>query len=135
MPKIPKKAWTVIVPALISVVSSVAGSLGYSFEFQKAGEADSPSNPQTEKVITQNTTEQKIDGENICPLQVSGSEGNSISCSTNNTENIEQQENIDRKIEAEQYNENNGSDPINCNRSNGTCGNNGTTTNIYSNPE
>lgn len=135
MPKIPKKAWTVIVPALIAVVTSVAGSLGYSFDFQEAGETDSPSQPRTEKIVTQETTEQKIEGNSNCPSQISGSEGVSINCSTNNTDNIGQQENVDRKIETEQYNENNGSDPINCNRNNGTCGDNGTTTNIYSNPE
>ena len=77
-------------------------------------------------LLTQNIT-QEIGDKNECPIQISGSDGNSINCSTNNTDTIEKQENIGRKIETEQYNENNDSNPINCNRSNGTCGDGGTT--------
>ncbi len=130
--KIPKNvlnnAWKIILlPALIAIINSVAGNLGYTVNFQKAEETESPTKQQTEKLITQETTEQRIGDNNECPIQMLGSDGNSVNCSTNNTDTIEKQENIGRKIETEQYNENNGSNPINCNRSNGTCGDGGTT--------
>ena len=69
-----------------------------AFEFQKAEETKSPTKPQTEKLITQETTEQSIGNNNDCPIQMSGSDGNSFNCSTNNTDTVEKQENIERKI-------------------------------------
>ena len=130
MPKVPKNVLNyiltiILLPALIAIINSIAGNLGYTF--QKAEETEPSTKPQTEKLITQETTKQRTGDNNDCPIQISGSDGNSVNCSTNNTDTIENQENIGRKIETEQYNENNGSNPINCNRSNGTCGDGGTT--------
>ena len=130
--KIPKNVLNyiltiILLPASIAIINSVAGNLGDSFNFQKPEDTQNPTKPQTEKLITQETTQQTIGNDNDCPVQIIGSDENSVICSTNNTDNIEKQENIDRKIETEQYNENNGSDSINCNRSNGTCGDEGIT--------
>ncbi len=130
LPKVPQNILNyiltiILLPALIAIINSVAGNLGYTFNFQKAEKTDSPTKPPTEKLITKETTNQSTGDNNHCPTQISGSDGNSVNCSTNITEKVE---NIERKIETpEQYNENNGSNPINCNRSNGTCGDDGTT--------
>jgi hypothetical protein len=105
----------------------VAGNLGYTLNLTKSQVPENSSKSQTEELITQSNTEQNTGDYNDCPIQMSGSNGNSVNCSTDNSEDIEKQEINERKIETEQYNENNDSNPVNCNRSNGTCGDNGTT--------
>lgn len=130
IPKVPKNVISymltiIFLPALIAIINSVAGNLGSTFKLESAGKTENPIKSQTEQLITQESTEKTIGDNNNCPTQISGSDTVSINCSVNNTDTIENQENT----EAEQVNINNGSNPINCNRSNGSCGD-GSTTNI-----
>lgn len=129
MPIVPKNVRNyiltiILIPALIAIINSVAGNFGYTFKPQVP---ENSSQSQTEELITQGNTEQNTGDDNDCPIQMSGSNGNSVNCLTDNSEDIEKQEINERKIETEQYNENNDSNPVNCNRNNGTCGDNGTT--------
>jgi hypothetical protein len=80
-------------------------------------------------ITTQNVT-QELGDNNDCPIQLSGSNNNSVNCSGDNIDKIEKQEN--REVQAEQYNENDGSNYRNCSRSDGSCGDSGT---ININPE
>ena len=104
---------------LAAAITSVLGYFGYVKSGDNTGAI-------TETQVTNNQT---IGDNSDCNTQISDGSGNTVTnnCSTENIDNVERQENIERKIETEQYNENNGSNSINCNRSNGTCGNDGTT--------
>ena len=75
------------------------------------------------RLVSQNITQEMGDN-NTGTSQIIG-EDNTVNISSERNE-IEEQTNIERNIETDQYNENNGVGNTNCLDSNAACGNNGT---------